>query len=96
MFYPTRRQDELAYLDAPEPWIFRTLPAKLDWAMIETLTAIFVVLSLLALALIILLIYLFVAGGTSSGECPNCGGSGRTVIHNRAGLMQMRCPTCHR
>ena len=63
--------------------------------MIETLTAIFVVLSIVAFALICLVVYLIV-GRVGSGECPECGGSGRTVIHDRAGLMSMRCPTCNR
>lgn len=63
--------------------------------MIETLTAVFVVLSLLAVGLIGLLVYLFV-GGAPSGECPNCGGSGRSVVHDRAGVMSTRCPRCNR
>lgn len=64
--------------------------------MIETLTTVFVLLSLLALALIGLLVYLVIAGGGSSGRCPTCGGSGRTVVHDRAGVMSTRCPICHR
>ena len=63
--------------------------------MIETLTIVFVLLSLLALALIGMLVYLFV-WGASSGQCPNCGGSGRTVVHDRAGVMSTRCPSCNR
>jgi hypothetical protein len=63
--------------------------------MIETLTTVFVVLSLLAFALIGLLVYLLVRH-EGSGECPNCGGSGRAVVHNRAGLMSTRCPVCNR
>ena len=62
--------------------------------MIETLTVIFVALSLLALALIGLLVYLFLGTRESSGACPNCGGHGRVVIHDRAGRMQIRCPNC--
>lgn len=64
--------------------------------MIETLTTILIVLSLLALVLIVLVVYLFISGGGASGECPNCGGSGRTVVHDRAGLMSIRCPACDR
>jgi hypothetical protein len=64
--------------------------------MIETLTAVFVVLSVLALGLICLLVYLVVGWTASTENCPNCGGSGRTVVHDRAGLMQVRCPRCHR
>ena len=64
--------------------------------MIETLTTIFVVLSLLAFALIGLVIYLVVGHEGSSGTCPGCGGSGRTVVHDRAGLMSTRCPICNR
>lgn len=61
--------------------------------MIETLTAILIVLSIFALALIGLVLYFWL---TSEGECPTCGGSGRSVVHKGAGLMQVRCPTCHR
>ena len=64
--------------------------------MVETLTAIFVVLSVLALALIGLLVYLFVGSADSSDVCPYCGSRGRNVTHNRAGVMQIRCPRCNR
>ena len=64
--------------------------------MVETLTAIFVVLSIIAFALICLVVYLIVGRVGSSGDCRECGGSGRTVIHDRAGLMSMRCPNCDR
>ena len=64
--------------------------------MIETLTTVLVALSVLALALIGLLVYLVVGGGESSGDCPNCGGRGRVVTHDRAGLMRTGCPNCTR
>lgn len=64
--------------------------------MIGTLTTIFVLLSILAVALIGLVVYLFLSGEESSSGCPNCGGSGRTVVHDRAGVMQVRCPRCGR
>ena len=64
--------------------------------MVETLTAVFVVLSVLALALIGLLVYLFVGSGDSGAGCPRCGGRGRSVTHDRAGVMQVRCPRCNR
>jgi len=64
--------------------------------MIGTLTTVFVLLSVLALVLIGLVVYLLIGSEGPAGECPNCGGSGRTVVHDRAGLMQMRCPRCRR
>ena len=63
--------------------------------MIGTLTTIMVLLSILALSLIGLLVYLFVTGGASS-ECPTCGGSGYTVVQGTGRLTRMRCPTCRR
>lgn len=64
--------------------------------MIGTLTTILVLLSILAVALIGLVVYLWITGEGSTGECPTCGGSGRSVVHDRVGLMQVRCPTCNR
>ena len=64
-------------------------------AMIETLTTIMVLLSILALALIGLLVYLFVTGRDST-ECRSCGGSGFTVVQGTAGLSRVRCPDCRR
>lgn len=63
--------------------------------MIETLTAIFVVLSLLALGLISVVVYL-VVGRAAPGECPRCGGTRRSVVHDRGGVMSTRCPVCDR
>ncbi len=65
--------------------------------MVGTLTFIFVVLSLLALALIGFVIYLVI--GTNDGSaprCPGCGGTRRTVVYDRAGVMSTRCPICDR
>ena len=64
--------------------------------MMETLTAVFVVLSLLALGIISLVVYLVFGGATPSGQCLSCGGSGRSVVHDRAGVMSTRCPVCKR
>ena len=63
--------------------------------MIGTLTILFVVLSILAIALIGLVIYLVVGTERAGGRCPACGGSGRSVVHDRAGLMSTRCPICN-
>ena len=64
--------------------------------MVGTLTIIFVVLSLLALALIGFVIYLVLGTDESSPRCPGCGGTRRTVVHDRAGVMSTRCPICDR
>lgn len=64
--------------------------------MIGTLTTILVLLSLLALGLIVFVVWLWVGTEGSGGECPTCGGSGRSVVHDRAGLMSVRCPHCNR
>ena len=63
--------------------------------MIGTLTTVFVLLSLLALVLIGVVVYLIV-GTEPSGGCPHCGGSGRSVVHDRVGIMSIRCPNCNR
>lgn len=63
--------------------------------MVETLTTFIVVIGLITLALIGLAIFLLYRGWGSSGPCPNCGGSGLTIVRGAAGNMQSRCPFCN-
>lgn len=36
------------------------------------------------------------SGRAGGPGCPNCGGSGRLVVHGHSGLTQISCPICRR
>ena len=63
--------------------------------MVETLTLWVVLLSVFIVLLGAVTLYVWLSsGGGPRGDCPNCGGSGHTVVQHANGNMQVRCPVC--